>query len=388
MHRTVFLLSLLSLGCYRPSDEYDVHLYGAGTDLDAIMPEPQAMGGVIEYARFQFHGTNLGHGLTGLYGDAPRADGSSATVGYAYFGYPADVGFDRNSSFLSPGPPLQDGADSCTTRLTIAGYFSFMEYVDVGDHIALTDADGGRILLERDPSAHNRPAGESWYAGYGGRLMPVVRDHELLPDTWRSGADYTVSFPGSVAPPDSTIGTVPYPLLAAPLHFPSELTDLAINGQAVVAPSAGAELRFDGPWSGPMELSWTPAANPEPLTVVLRYIGWGDEGSCDCNTTCGPGFTCREGLCVGEEGSGWHVLGELACTVADDGAFSLTPGMLATLDGNIDDNERAGVVLAMARLSEGTVELEDALTFNGKRVSITPARTRVADITWTRVSMP
>ena len=82
------------------------------------------------------------------------------------------------------------------------------------------------------------------------------------------------------------------------------------------------------------------------------------------------------------------MLGELACTVADDGAFSLTPGMLATLDGNIDDNERAGVVLAMARLSEGTVELEDALTFNGKRVSITPARTRVADITWTRVSMP
>lgn len=386
--RALLILSILATACYRPSDGYDVHIYGAGTDLDAIEPAPQPMGGMIEYARFQFEGFNLGHGLTGLYGDSPRADGTSATVGYAYFGYPADVGFDRNSSFLSPGPPLLEGEDACTTRLTISGYFSFVEYVDVGDHIALTDADGGRIVLERDPSAHNRPAGESWYAGYGGRLMPAVTDHELLPDTWRSDADYTVSFPGSVAPPDSTIGTIPYPLLAPGLHFPSALQDLALDGQPVRAPASDEQLRYTGPWAGPMELTWTPASSPEPLTVVLRYLGWGDEGACDCNNVCGPGFTCKDGLCVGDEGSGWHVLGELACTVADDGSFSITPAMLATLDGNTNAGERAGVVLAMARLSEGSVEVDDVLTYNGKRVSITPVRTRVADVVWTRLSMP
>ncbi len=386
--RHLITLSILAVACYRPSDSYDVHVYGGGTDLDAIEPAPEPMGGMIEYARFQFLGTNLGHGLTGLYGDAPRADGTSATVGYAYFGYPVDTGFDRNSTFLSPGPSLQQGADACTTRLTISGYFSFMEYVDVGDHIALTDADGGRVVLERDPSAHHRPAGESWYAGYGGRLHPVVQDHESLPDSWRSGAEYSLSFPGTVAAPDSTLGAIPYPLEGVPIAFPTAVADLAIGGEAVRAPGAGEDLRYPGPWTGPMELSWTPAAQPEQLTVVLRMIGWGDEGSCDCNTGCGPGFDCKDGLCVGEDGAGWRVLGELACTVADDGDFAITPAMLSTLHDNIDANERAGVVLAVARMSEGTVTVPDVLTFNGKRVSITPVRTRISDIVWTRLSTP
>jgi hypothetical protein len=388
MHTRLLLLSLLATSaCYRPSDSYDVHLYGEGTDLDEILPEPVPMGGMIEYARFQFFGTNLGHGLTGLYGDAPRADGTSATVGYAYFGYPADTGFDRNSTFLSPGPPLLDGADACTTRTTVSGYFSFMEYVDVGDHIALTDADGGRVVLERDPSAHHRPAGESWYAGYGGRLMPVIEEHELLPATWRSGGAYTLSFPGTVPPPDSTIGAVPYPLQGAQVRLPSAIADLAVGGEAVVAPG-NTELRYDGPWTQPMEITWAPAATPESVTIVVRYIGWGDEGACDCNTRCGPGFTCRDDLCIPDEGSTWHVLGEVACTVVDDGSFTFTPEMLATLEHTTNDGEHAGTLLAVARMSEGTVEVEDALTLNGKRVSITPVRTRFSDITWTRLKQP
>ncbi len=381
------LVCLLSSACYRPSDSYDVHVYGAGTDLDAILPAPEPMGGMIEYARWRFHGTNLGLGLTGLFGDAPRADGSSVTMGYAYLAYPADIGFDRNSSFLSPGPPIEAGQDACTTRLTISGYFSFMEYVDVGDHIALTDASGGRIVLERDPSAHIRPAGESWYAGYGGRLHPVIQDHELLDDTWRSGGTYTLSFPGTVAPPDTTIGSIPYPLRGHELSFPADIEGLTVGGEAVKAPGAD-ELRFEGPWQQPMDIAWTSSQGQEPLTVVIRYLGWGDEGSCDCNSACAPGFTCRDGLCVGEEGAGWRVLGELACTVSDDGAFTVTPSMLDTLNHYTDGNELAGTVMAVARQSEGTVEVADALTFNGKRVSITPVRTRISDIVWTRLRAP
>ena len=70
------------LGCFRPSDTYDVHLWGEGTELDEVLPDPEPMGGQIEYARMRMWGTNLGHGLTGLYGDSPRADGTSITVGY------------------------------------------------------------------------------------------------------------------------------------------------------------------------------------------------------------------------------------------------------------------------------------------------------------------
>ncbi len=387
MKHTILLLPLLATACYRPSDDYHVHIYGAGTDLDSILPEPQPMGGMIEYARFRFHGTNLGLGLTGLYGDSPRADGTSVAVGYAYLGYPADTGFDRNSTFLSPGPPIEPGEDACTTRLTITGYFSFMEYVDVGDHIALTDGDGGQIVLERDPSAHNRPAGESWYAGYGGRLLPIIQDHEHLPDTWRSGASYTLSFPGTIAPPDSTIGTIPYPLQGHQLKFPPDLEELALDGESIKAPT-GNELRFDGPFDKPVELTWTPSQGQEPVTVVIRYLGWGDEGSCDCNLGCGSGFTCRDGLCIGDEGAGWRVLGELACTVTDDGSFTMAPELLETLNYYVDEDDLAGRLMAVARMSEDTVEVQDALTYNGKRVSVTPVRTRIADIVWTRLRTP
>ncbi|MFH1465594.1 MAG: hypothetical protein ABIO70_14500 [Pseudomonadota bacterium] len=385
--RHLLLFSLLASACYRPSDPYDVHLYGSGTDLDSVLPAPAPMGGMIEYARFRFWGTNLGLGLTGLYGDAPRADGTGVTLGYAYLGYPLDTGFDRNSSFLSPGPPLVDGQDACFTRTTISGYFSFMEYVDVGDHIALTDADGGRIVLERDPSTHHRPAGESWYAGYGGRLMPVVQENELLPDTWRSDAAYTLSFPGTVAPPDSTLGVVPYPLTGAQVQFPADLEDFALGGQLIRKPGS-TDVHLPGPWTDPVELTWTPSQSGQPVTVVLRYLGWGDEGSCDCNTPCGAGFSCLDGLCVGTEGAGWHVLGELACTVVDDGSFTLKPAWLQTLERATDPDARAGYVLAVARISEGTVEVADALTYNGKRVTISPVRTRVSDILWTRLEAP
>ncbi len=386
MNKLLLSLSMVAglSGCYRPSDEYDVHIYGAGTDLDAILPAPVPMGGMIEYARFRFWGTNLGHGLTGLYGDSPRADGSSVTMGYAYLGYPMDVGFDRNSTFLSPGPPAEPGQDSCFTRTTISGYFSFMEYVDVGDHIAITSSDGDRIVLERDPSTHHRPAGDSWYAGYGGRMHPVIQDHQDLPDTWRSAETFKLSFPGTVTPADSTLGAVPYPLSDAAVRFPAAIEDLALDGERV-RPPGSTPLRFPGPWINPVEVSWTPSADSEPLTIVLRHLGWGDEGSCDCNTGCGSGFTCRDNLCVADEGSGWHVLGELACTVADDGSFTITPDMVRSLNLYTDPNERAGSVLAVARLAEGSVQIADALTYNGKRVTVSPVRTRISDITWTRL---
>ena len=395
------LLLLTALGCIRPSDDYPVQIYGAGTALDEVLPDPEPMGGTIEYTRMRLWGSNLGHGLSGLYGDSPRADGTSFTVGYAYFGYPADPGFDRNSSFLSPGPPVDGSEDLCMTRLVTSGYLGITEYVDVGDHIALS-RDGGSVVLERDPSVHHRPAGESWFAGYGGRLGAVVTGHDYLPDTWRGDATWDIRFPGTVSPPDSTMGSVPYPLTEGSIRFPADVSGVSLDGVEVRAPhheyddegvwdpEVEDDVRYPGPWTGPVTVSWEPSDDGQPVTIVVRYLGVGEEEACDCNWDCSAGFTCDEqlGACLPDEGSGWVPEGELVCTVADDGEFVLEPSRLDILDTWVDPTAVHGRVLGVARISEGTVEVADALTFNDKRVVLTPVRTRVSDVLWTRLEAP
>ena len=405
MRTGTILCFTLGLACTRPSDQYDVHVYGASTDLDTIETAPRAMGGQIEYARYRFWGTNLSHGLTGLWGDEPRADGTSVTIGYAFFGYPLDPGFDQNSTFLSPGPrSVAPGSDGCTTRTQMTGYYGVTEYVDVGDHIELRADDNTVVRLERDPSVHHRPAGESWYAGYGGDLLPVIQEHETLPSNWASDEVWTVRFPGTALPPDSTMGAVPYPATGE-LHFPPDIENLYVEGSEVRAPhhfynDNGVwdpdyidDIRFPGPWDAPISLTWSPSesteeARDQPLTVVVRLLGTAEESTCDCNASCGDGFSCIDGSCVGNEGSGWSPMGELVCTVADDGEFKLTPVMLDNLWQWVDRDEVAGAVLLVSRQREGTLSTEDALSFNGKAVPLSPVRTRALDIIATRLEAP
>ncbi|MDP6931798.1 MAG: hypothetical protein QGG40_02735 [Myxococcota bacterium] len=396
----VLCLGLLT-GCIRPSDTYEVDLYGAGTELDAVLPAPEPMGGVIEYTRMRLWGTNLGHGLSGLYGDAPRADGTGFTIANAYFGYPRDPGFDRNSSFLTRGPDADSGEDACVTRTVTTGYFGFSEYVDVGDHIALTAEDGARIVLERDPSVHPRPAGASWYSSYGGTLRPDIQDHDHLDPTWRSDETWNFSFPGTVMPPESTMGAIPYPLTDAQLQAPPSIDDLAVGGETVRAPhhyyddkgewvgyDVFDDVRYAGPWTEAMDVTWTPSEEGTPLTLSIRYLGVGEEYACSCSADCDDGFSCIDGSCYGDDGAGWVVLGELTCTVADDGKFTFRPSHLETLDGWVSPGDIAGAVLAAARITEGTAEVEDALTFNGKRVPLSPVRTRLTDLLYTRLEAP
>jgi hypothetical protein len=403
MHAMKLLILGLAIGCTRPSDNYDVHVYGAATDLDSIESAPQEMGGQIEYARYRFWGTNLGHGLTGLWGDEPRADGTSVTIGYANFGYPKDRGFDQNSTFLSPGPKtVEDGVDSCNSRTQTTGYYSFMEYVDVGDHIELKADDNTFIRLERDPTVHHRPAGESWYAGYGGSLHAVIQDHDYLPSNWASDTNWSIRFPGTVLPSESTVGAIPYPLVNGSLQFPPDIEGLRVNGQEVRAPHHGYDdlgkwtgedddIRFPGPWNSDsiVNLNWTPysseTGDSQPLTIVIRLLGSGEESACDCNSDCSDGFSCQDGNCYGDEGAGWAPVGELACTVADDGDFSFKPEMMSDLWKWVDRSDVQGAVLLVSRQRESTLNVPDALTYNGKRVSLTPVRTRALDIIATRL---
>jgi len=386
-------------GCIRPTDEYEVKLYGGATELDQILPPGEPMGGQIEYFRFRMHGSNLGLGHTAFFGDTPYVDGIGFTMGYGEFGYPLSADYDRQSNFWVPGPRTAALDDSCVTRVGAAGYPTVAEYVDVGDRIALTAADGDIIRLDRDPSSHPRPAGESFYASWGGRLLPDLTDHAVLHDTWRPDSVWGLSFPGTVVPPESSMGSIPYPLRGATVQFPSELVDLQIDGEPVRAPrhdydAEGVytgerdDVRFAGPFDRPMVMSWQPSAVGDPLTVTLRYLGNQSQGSCVDSEECGAGVSCIEAQCMPDDGDGSLVLGELTCTVADDGLFSLEPGDLEFLDAAVRLDQRAGAVLLVGRMSEGIIEVPDVLTSVGGRVPMSPVRTRVADLIITRLDLP
>ena len=382
----MMILWLAILSCIRPSDVYDVSLAGAGTELQSIEPAPTEMGGRIELARFQLLGTNLGHGVTGLYGDLPRADGTAFVVGDAHFGYPASTGFDRESPFLGRGP---SATDTCFTRAAPRDGQGFSEYVDVGDHIALSEPGQVQVRLERDPTAHPRPAGESWYVGYGNVLMPALTGHPDLPDTWRPEATWNIGFPGTVAPAEATFGAVPFPLAEAVMHLPAALEDLSVGGEAVRAPLNGKDdVRFAGPWDKPMKLGWTPSSSRGPVTLSIRLHGSADEGICGCAADCGPGFSCEEGQCRGKDGATGVVLAELVCTLEDDGAHTIRPGDLDALWPWVRRRDVAGATLWAARINEGTAFIPDVLTWNGKRVGINPIRVRASDILITRLEAP
>ncbi len=398
----VLLVSALALmGCIRPSDRYDVGIVGDGVAVDDLQPAPSEMGGAIEYARVRFWGENLGAGLAGPWGDQPRLDGQELVTGSALFGYPRDPAFDRASGVVSPGPRVGPNEDACFVRVDTGLVPAVSEYVDVGDKVSFVFADGAHIDLQRDPPRFPEPAGDAWYVGYGGTLDPVVRDHVLLPDTWRSGAVARVTFPGGLPPKTATVGAIPTPPSAGVVTFPEALQGVTIGGEALRPPHHGYDedgvwigedeedpVRFPGPWEAPLELTWTPSTAGEPLTVVVRILGFGAEADCLCGEDCGAGFACEQGVCAPTEGSGWVVVSELACTVADDGEFTLTPDMGRDLLLASPWWETAGAVLAVGRMNEGELVVPDVRTQSGQRVPVTPVRTRVMDLTWTRLEAP
>ncbi|MCA9567116.1 MAG: hypothetical protein KC656_04710 [Myxococcales bacterium] len=371
------MLLLHLLACFRETDDYPVKLYNTGTELDQILPPGDPMGGQIEYVRYSLFGSDLGLGHTLLFADDDRYDGLVFTVGFADFGYPVASGYDRRSSFLVPG--ARDVSEPlCVTRIDADGYPAVGEYVDVGDHIALTAPDGDVIRMERDPSSHADPVGASTYASWGGVLLPALTDHAYAPDTWRPNSTWALTFPGTLAPPASSIGSVPFPLEGASVTFPPPIRDLTVDGGAVRAPHHGYdddgvyigedardEVRFDGPWQSPMELAWTPSQAGTPLTVTLRLLG----GELD-------------------QGDGSVVLGELTCTVPDSGSFAITPADVEMLVAGVDPAFLGGAVLLVTRMVEDTVDVPDVRTHNGLRVSISPVRTRLMDIVVTRLERP
>ena len=389
------IVLLLLTACDRPTDDYPVRVNGAGTRLQDIQAPPTEMSGRIELARYRLWGSNLGYGQTGIYGDAPRADGTSFVVGSAHFGYPAITAFDRVSAFLSPGPAA---VDTCLVRIPSAEVGP-TEYVDVGDRVRFSTDGVTHVSLERDPTAHPRPAGESWYVGYGQALLPLVQDHADLADTWTPGGRWTLTFPGTVVPAESTLGAVPYPLTDGEVVLPDGVEGLSINGDIVRPPHHGYsadgewtgeedDVRFVGPFVEPMVIGWTPSVTQGPLTITIRLLGAMSEGSCGCESDCGDGFRCESGQCIGVDGSGANPLVELSCTADDDGEFVLHPEDLAGLWTATRWDDIRGATLSAGRMNEGRAEMRDILTWNGKRVRSEGVRTRALDVLVTRLEWP
>lgn len=401
--RISIILTLLAgqLACIRPSDDYPVHIHGQGTELGAVMPSPEPRSGRIEIARFRLWGSNLGLGLTALFGDAPRSDGLDFVLANGEFGYPADPNFDRSSTFVNAGPPVDDTEDRCFSRAYTGDFVGIGEYVDVGDHVGLTAPDGATIRLERDPSSYPDPAGESFYVGYGQQIKPAITGHETLPDTWRPNENWALSAPGGIPPADATVGSIPFPWQGGTLTTPPAMVGLRINGELVRPPRHGYDaggrwvsedledtVRFAGPWSGDVELTWDQAPSPSPVTLTIRYLSNAVEGTCGCVADCSAGFTCTaEGQCVSKEGVTGQPRGELTCTLLDDGAFTLTADHLAELDRWVKPADRDGAILMMSRITEGTVNVPAVRTHNDKRVEMAPVRTRAIDTVITRLEV-
>ncbi|MEC7987389.1 MAG: hypothetical protein VX278_19630 [Myxococcota bacterium] len=366
------------IGCGRPSSSYDVKVYGQGTSLDEIHSAPQTMGGVIEYARFRIWGSYIGHGFTGLYGDTPYVPGTSFTLGSGVFAYPPHPSFDRVSPLITTGPAEMD---SCFRALGTRGEPFSVEYVDVGDRITLTNEEVS-VRLNRDPSLYPKPAGETWYIGYGAALQPALTSYPHGADTWPAqAADLTLHFPGTLPPKDTMVGAIPYPVTDS-LPIPHPLTNVQINGSSL----SQSATSFTGPWSESLNLTWDPAPNASPLTVSIRLIGSGDaQGPCDCDADCSEGLVCQDTVCMPQHGASDQQLGELVCTLRDDGEFSIAPSMMAPLRGEV---EAAGALLIVSRVAESQIsDPPSILTHNGKKLQNAPIRTRGIDAIITRLEL-
>jgi hypothetical protein len=375
------IFSLMLLACNRPTSSYEVNLHGEGTSLDEIHGPATPMSGYVEYARFRLWGKSIGHGFTSLYGDTPYASGTSLILGIGNAAYPPDPSFDHVSPLITMGPK-EEG--TCFTKIGGRSEPWSTEYIDLGDHIALT-SETVSARLERDPTLYPDPAGETWYIGYGNALLPVLTDYPHRQDNWpQLASELQVSFSGTLPPKETMVGAIPYPA-SGTLSIPPAISSPAINGVDLEATSTS----FDGPWESPLTVSWLPSTPSAPLILSIRAVGQGDaQGSCTCDADCGTGMGCLNNQCYSLQGSSDAQLGELVCTLQDNGSFSITPDMIAPLLEATQINT-SGYLLVLARATEGTInELPDTLSYNGRRIPTAPMRTRGIDAIITRLEGP
>ena len=242
----VLLFGLLS--CSRPSAVYDVGILGEGSTIADVQSPPQEKSGLVGICRYRIFGSELGLGFTGMYADIPDSSGTSFVMGQGIFAYPPDESFDRISTMITTGPTKMD---SCMKIVSSRVEPSSVEYIDVGDAIVLQNEDIF-VSLPREPKTYPRPAGESWFVGYGYELLPVLENYTHKSDTWsEEPQDVQLSFMGGLPPKEATVGAIPFPFEST-IQLPESLQDVKINDQKLDAFSTVFAVEEEGD----LHLNW------------------------------------------------------------------------------------------------------------------------------------
>ena len=138
-----------------------------------------------------------------------------------------------------------------------------------------------------------------------------------------------------------------------------------------------------------MLLSWQPSTPASELTLSIRAVERGEaQGSCVCDDDCESGLSCNEGACYSIHGSSDAQVGELVCSLKDDGEYALSPDQVSDFLEAVQTNS-VGYLLVIGRVAESKIaEVPDTLTHNGKRLPTSPIRTRGIDAIITRLEAP
>ena len=374
-----FVLFVGFLSCSRPSAIYEVGVFGEGSTITDVQSPPQEKSGIVEFGSYRIFGSELGLGFTGMYADIPDSSGTAFVMGQGVFAYPPDESFDRISTMITTGPTK---LDSCMKIISPRVEPSSVEYVDVGDSILLQSEDI-LVSLPREPKTYPRPAGESWFVGYGYELLPRLENYSHKSDTWsEEPQEIQLSFKGGLPPKEATVGAIPFPFQST-IQLPESLKELTINDQNIDEFATTFVVEEDGDIS----LNWNPASESSPLTISIRALGEGEPiGNCTCNDDCGVGMICSEKSCYVEKGATDDQKGELVCTLKDDGDFLLESKVIQDFQ-NALGKDTLGYLLVISRMKTGNLDVPDVYSHNGKKIPSSKVRWRTMDNILTRLEM-
>lgn len=392
-------------------------LVTAGNSPETLTSPSENLGGVVEVARVRFAGDRLSTRLLG--DDAARlGDGQTLVVGAAGFAYPLSHVPQDAYAALPTGPSLRTGE---TFRCVIQsgptkspGDLPGVR-VDVGSAVKL---EGGKGALTLTLPRTN--------AVLAGTYAQSLRYYQLEPArtsadgwteiNWSNGTTLSTSMGGAALPSQRDYASLPLLAVAdETLSLPLPLEGVNIGGRPVQLPTrdpvTGEVLesppRFTLPTGeATLLITWQPPTKPETLTLVLEYFGagvgrcpkdCGDASEC-CQTDeqCGIGETCEalqgDGslACFAEEGT--ERLGALICTAEDSGTLALPGSRVDELNAQLSLSNALskvrGAVLRIGRSVRVESPIQDVMTQDGTRHSLSPIQIRASDVVLTRFVPP